>query len=1089
MKQRLAAITLAAAVSLGAAAITPLWMRDVKISPDGSKIAFTYKGDIYSVSASGGKAMRLTALPSREWAPVWSPDGTKIAFASDREGGADIFVMDAGGGEATRLTFNSAFEVPMTFTPDGQYIVFDAQIQDKPSSAMFPSAKLTEVYKVPVNGGQSRQILSTPARSLCFLPDGKSFLYQDVKGLENQWRKHHTSSVTCDLWKFDASSNRHTNLTNRPGEDRNPVLSPDGSTIYFLSERDGGSFNVYEMPLSGGKVHQLSNFSDHPVRFLSGAKDGTLAFSFDGEIYTMKPGSSAPVKVNIDLITDKTSQLRKLRFSSGSTEAEASPDGKQLAFIYRGDLFVTSVDHESTRQISATPQAEYDVTWSPDGKTLYYTSERDGHKTIYSATKGYSEDPNFSNATVITEKPVFKTSDGIERQRPKISPDGKKMLFIEDRSKIRVYDLASGKTTQLTDGSNYPQRDAGFSLEWSPDSRWIVTEVMNNRHEPYADIAIIDAGTGEMINLTNSGYFDLNPHWVMDGNAILLMSERFGMRNHASWGSMSDALLVFLNQEAYDKYRLSEEDYALLKEVEKAQKKSAASTKNDKKKDKKDKKKGNAKEDADASVKLVKIDRKGIEDRIVRLTPTSAGISDAALSADGETLFYVAEAEEGYNLWKIGLRDGDISLVKKFATDGPMRMQSLPDGETIFLIGENIRKFETASSKITPVSYRGEMMLDPAAEREFMLDFVYNEEKERFYTPEMHGVAWKELTDHYRKFLPHIDNNVDFAEMLSEILGELNVSHTGSGAAQRAAVMTTASLGLLYDMEFKGPGMKVVEVLEKGPFDRATTAIVPGSVLKAINNVEFTDSVDASVLLNGIVGKKTLVTFINPDGSNHQEVILPVSPGVQSNLLYERWIKSREAFVDSVSGGRLGYVHLRSMNDMSFRRIYSSLLGRYNNKEGIVIDTRWNGGGRLHEDIEVLFSGKKYFTQVVRGRETCDMPSRRWNKPSIMVQNEANYSNAHGTPWVYNHLGLGKLVGAPVPGTMTSVNWVDLQDPDLYFGIPVVGYRLPDGSYLENTQLNPDILILNDPADIVNGEDAQLRTAVVTLLNDIDNAK
>jgi hypothetical protein len=195
--------------------------------------------------------------------------------------------------------------------------------------------------------------------------------------------------------------------------------------------------------------------------------------------------------------------------------------------------------------------------------------------------------------------------------------------------------------------------------------------------------------------------------------------------------------------------------------------------------------------------------------------------------------------------------------------------------------------------------------------------------------------------------------------------------------------------------------------------------------------------------------------------------VLPITSGAQNSLLYDRWVKQRAADVERWSNGRLGYVHIQSMGDDSFRKVYSDILGKYNHCEGIVIDTRWNGGGRLHEDIEILFSGQKYFTQVVRGVETCDMPSRRWNKPSIMVQCEANYSNAHGTPWVYKHRGIGKLVGAPVPGTMTSVNWVTLQDPSLVFGIPVVGYKLPDGSYLENAQLEPDIHVLNAPETVV----------------------
>ena len=209
--------------------------------------------------------------------------------------------------------------------------------------------------------------------------------------------------------------------------------------------------------------------------------------------------------------------------------------------------------------------------------------------------------------------------------------------------------------------------------------------------------------------------------------------------------------------------------------------------------------------------------------------------------------------------------------------------------------------------------------------------------------------------------------------------------------------------------------------------------------------------------------------------------------GRLNGLLYKRWVKQRAADVEKWSNGRLGYVHIQSMGDGSFRTVYSDILGKYNNCDGIVIDTRFNGGGRLHEDIEILFSGQKYFTQVVRGREACDMPSRRWNKPSIMLQCEANYSNAHGTPWVYKHQKIGKLVGMPVPGTMTSVSWETLQDPSLVFGIPIIGYRLPDGSYLENSQLEPDIKVANSPETVVKGEDMQLKTAVDELLKEIDS--
>lgn len=275
----------------------------------------------------------------------------------------------------------------------------------------------------------------------------------------------------------------------------------------------------------------------------------------------------------------------------------------------------------------------------------------------------------------------------------------------------------------------------------------------------------------------------------------------------------------------------------------------------------------------------------------------------------------------------------------------------------------------------------------------------------------------------------------------------------------------------------------MAEIVKGGPFDHASLKLKEGDVITGINGTEITSDSDASALLAGLSGQKTLVQTKN----GKEYVVIPVSASQINSLLYRRWVKQRAADVEKWSGGRLGYVHIESMSDRYFRTVYSDVLGKYNKCDGIVIDTRFNGGGRMHEDIEILFSGQKYLTQVMRGRESCDMPSRRWNKPSIMIQCEANYSNAHGTPWVYSHQKIGKLVGAPVPGTMSSVNWVTLQDPSLIFGVPVIGYRTEEGHYLEGTQLEPDVYILNRPETIVEGEDLQLKAAVEELLREIDS--
>jgi Tol biopolymer transport system component/C-terminal processing protease CtpA/Prc len=1048
-----------------------LWMRYSSISPDGNTIVFSYKGDLFKVATSGGKAVALTSHEGYEFMPVWSHDGQQIAFASDRNGNFDIYTIPISGGQATRITSFSRNEYPWSFSPDNKNILFTSVIMDQASNLMFPRGNLSELYSVPASGGRISQILSSSADMASYTADGSKVLYQDVKGLENTWRKHHTSSVTKDIWTYDVKANKHTRLTTFKGEDRNPVFSKDESEVFYLSE-ESGTLNIHK--LSTGTPNQntqLTKFKTHPVRFLTIADDNTLCFGYNGEIYTKK-GDAEPVKVSITVGVDGLdNDIEFLKMSSGATEMNVSPNGKEIAFIARGEVFVTSVDYGTTKQITKTPEQERSVSFSPDGKAVLYASERNNSWNLYQTKLVKDTETSFANATLLKEEVVFEAEE--ESFQPAFSPDGKEVAFLSERVVLKVITLSNKNVrTVFENAITYSYSDGDQWYEWSPDGKWFLMHYADS-HLFRSNVALVDAtGNGKFTNLTQSGYDDYTPRWAMGGKAMIWFSDKQGMRNHGSWGSTSDVYGMFFTQDTFDDFNLTKEEYELRKEAEK--------------KDKDEDKKDNDK-DEDA-IEPITIDLTNIEDRQKRLTIHSSNLSSAIMTKDGSKLYYMCQFDDGYDLWVHDFRKKETKQIADLGGRGG-DLQFDKDEKNLFLFSNgSIVKIATADNKRKGISFSAEMYLDKTKERAYMFEHIWRQVQKKFYVTNLHNVDWKLHKEAYATFLPHINNNYDYAEMLSEMLGELNASHTGSGYRHRdPAGDATASLGVFFDYDYTGTGVKVVEVLAKSPLTKAKSEVEAGTIIEKIDGVEITANMSHFALLNHKSGKNTLLSCYNPTTKKRwDEVVKPISLGQEYQLLYKRWVERQRAETERISKGRLGYVHIRGMNSQSFRDIFSDIFGKNAHKEALIVDTRFNGGGWLHDDLATLLSGEKYVTYIPREKEKGWDPMNKWIRPSILLMNEGNYSDAHAFPYVYSTLEIGETVGMPVPGTMTAVWWETLLDRSLYFGIPQVGAKDMEGKYLENQQLEPDYKVWNDYDLINKGQDQQLEKAIDVMLKQLD---
>lgn len=1030
---------LSAFSQLAAPTATPLvGARSLALSPDGSRLAFSYQGDVWVVSSKGGKAVPITSNVEMDDNPVWSPDGKWIAFSSNRNGNNDIYIVSAEGGSPKRLTWFTGSDVPSDWSPDGKAIL-ERSTRDDPNNGL---------YSIDVATGKTKQILldMMPLGFPRYSEDGSKILYDRLYSFPYV-RARYTGSGAAQIWMYDINAGKRIKVRSNGFQHLWTQWSAGGSayTVTVTEKTPSSHYlnkpipkvkftvadtpNVYEVSLNGS-VKRVTDYVDAGVRFLTAAKKADIiAYEHDGDVF-VKAGKGQAAKIDITANTDdKTIQEERLILTGGATDADLSPKADKFAFSVRGELWLVPTKKEpkdpnadDATQLTSWEGLDRQPQWGTDGKTLYFSSDREGQERLYKM------DVETKETTPVSKQPYDIGSI-------RLTPDAKSLSYWQtgDQGGLYVVSLAGGEAKKVISRPG----SSAFDYDWSPDGRYVAySDTLLGSGYYYWDngsnIFIFDTTTGKSVNVTQLNASHDMPRWSPDGKYLYFKSDRSG-----------NGIYVLPLQKEEQPANLITLKYEKPKETPK-----------------------------------VTIDWDDIESRSRLLVRQDAG----ALRIDPENgdLYYLNDGD----IWKANCNGEEARRVTNGGGAGGFdfsqdktQIQFIKNGLPATV---DIRK---NGPPTTTTSFRADWTRDVKKERKAAFNQFYREYKKGFYDPNMHGRDWDALKARYEKFLPSVGHRNEMATILNMMVGELESSHSEVGPGPgNPGSQTSASLGFLIDYSYTGKGIKIKEVPAKAPGSFTKSKLVAGEIVTKVNGKDVqADEALYRDVLNEQSGRDLKLTVQGADGKTREVAYRALGNGELGGIISRNRIEARRKYVEEKSGGKLTYVHIAGMGGGELVRLNQQLWQYAQDKKGVIIDVRNNGGGNTSDRIIDILERRANSFYQQRDEAPIQGPGQALGVPLVVMAAETSFSNAEMFPYAMKARGLATLVGMPTPGYVIYTGGFDLID-GTSCRMPGTGvYRL-DGSPLEDMGQEPDYKVDITPEEYLSGKDPQLDKAIEVLL-------